>query len=324
MILPESNILAANLCVDPAEQEPMGERHVAVQQSRVAALVDAGCLPPFLSLIRSADADAVRLGLQFTEVVRRGVGSCGVVGRVCEGVRCGALVDAGCLPPFLSLIRSADADAGRFGLQFTEVVRSGAGRYGVVMRDKRGLRLVEEADGIDAIEAAQFVGNEELHSMSSYLSARPWMPVVVLSDCRPPPNLFHCNRLVHRDGPAWLFNLTVADMRRRLQPVGNCALATPEPQLLPGQLTDQQPAAARRLAYATVLHSKEDYVCGAIALANSLQRSGTRAELVALVSAEIGNFSRGGLEAAGWRLIEIERIRNPFGRAGTYNQWNYR
>ncbi|CAI7876134.1 unnamed protein product [Closterium sp. NIES-54] len=154
-------------------------------------------------------------------------------------------------------------------------------------------------------------------------SARPWMPVVVLSDCRPPPNLFHCNRLVHRDGPVWLFNLTVADMRRRLQPVGNCALATPEPQLLPGQLPDQQPAAARRLAYATVLHSKEDYVCGAIALANSLRRSGTRAELVALVSAEIGNFSRGGLEAAGWRLIEIERIRNPFGRAGTYNQWNY-
>ncbi|CAI5530018.1 unnamed protein product [Closterium sp. Naga37s-1] len=150
-------------------------------------------------------------------------------------------------------------------------------------------------------------------------SARPWMPVVVLSDCRPPPNLFHCNRLVHRDGPVWLFNLTVADMRRRLQPVGNCALATPEPQLLPGQ----QPAAANRVAYATVLHSKEDYVCGAIALANSLRRSGTRAELVALVSAEIGNFSRGGLEAAGWRLIEIERIRNPFGRAGTYNQWNY-
>ncbi|CAI7788752.1 unnamed protein product [Closterium sp. NIES-54] len=506
----------ANLCVDPAEQEPMGERHVAVQQSRVAALVDAGCLPPFLSLIRSADADAVRLGLQFTEVVLR------------------------------------------------------------VLPDKRGPRLVEEADGIDAIEAAQFVGNEELHSMSSYLvdtyfgeeygleeggsrlprtimeqspedpyatrgiaklsksksydrwlldpqkpskglqqpppnrmgqwaaiavacllfslillnptvvddtlsimmrpinpshvdvftrglatlqwwedqyppplsppenvelkeqqpghilwktfritrvaafnvdrriikqtkqagfqlvplaappllkdltwddifadrfdedsnaqcpklplpewsqdlrtvdaliahmpcqpvngsfardvrwhqlvlavaeyvkqSARPWMPVVVLSDCRPPPNLFHCNRLVHRDGPVWLFNLTVADMRRRLQPVGNCALATPEPQLLPGQLPDQQPAAARRLAYATVLHSKEDYVCGAIALANSLRRSGTRAELVALVSAEIGNFSRGGLEAAGWRLIEIERIRNPFGRAGTYNQWNY-
>ncbi|CAI5988761.1 unnamed protein product [Closterium sp. NIES-64] len=154
-------------------------------------------------------------------------------------------------------------------------------------------------------------------------SARPWMPVVVLSDCRPPPNLFHCNRLVHRDGPVWLFNLTVADMRRRLQPVGNCALATPEPQRLPGQLPDQQPAAARRVAYATVLHSKEDYVCGAIALANSLRRSGTHADLVALVSAEIGNFSRGGLEAAGWRLIEIERIRNPFGRAGTYNQWNY-
>ncbi|CAI5488003.1 unnamed protein product [Closterium sp. Naga37s-1] len=153
-------------------------------------------------------------------------------------------------------------------------------------------------------------------------SARPWMPVVVLSDCRPPPNLFHCNRLVHRDGPVWLFNLTVADMRRRLQPVGNCALATPEPQLLPGQ-PGQQPATARQVAYATVLHSKEDYVCGAIALANSLRRSGTRADLVALVSAEIGNFSRGGLEAAGWRLIDIERIRNPFGRAGTYNQWNY-
>ncbi|CAI5947687.1 unnamed protein product [Closterium sp. NIES-65] len=154
----------ANLCVDPAEQEPIGERRMAVQQSRVAALVDAGCLLPFLSLIRSADADAVRLGLQFTEVVRRGVGRCAVVRNVpaAAGVAVACAAEAGAAVAEVAVeVRCMEEGKVCGGNMDIKVLR--------VLPDKRGPRLVEEADGIDAIEAAQFVGNEELHSMSSYL-----------------------------------------------------------------------------------------------------------------------------------------------------------
>ncbi|CAI5474558.1 unnamed protein product [Closterium sp. Yama58-4] len=83
------------------------------------------------------------------------------------------------------------------------------------------------------------------------------------------------------------------------------------------------PRGAPRVAYASVLHTTEDYVCGAIVLARSLKKSGTKADLVLLVSREISRKSRRGLKKAGWRLKEIERIRNPHAVPQTYNEWNY-
>ncbi|CAI5493077.1 unnamed protein product, partial [Closterium sp. Naga37s-1] len=56
---------------------------------------------------------------------------------------------------------------------------------------------------------------------------RTWLPVVLLSACRPPPNLFHCSRLVTREGDTWLYNLTANDMLTRVQPLGSCAMAQP-------------------------------------------------------------------------------------------------
>ena len=78
-----------------------------------------------------------------------------------------------------------------------------------------------------------------------------------------------------------------------------------------------------RYAYATVLHSSESYVCGAIALAQSIRRTNSTKELVLLADQSIGPKSRLGLRSAGWQIITIDRIRSPFAKKGSYNEWNY-
>ena len=79
----------------------------------------------------------------------------------------------------------------------------------------------------------------------------------------------------------------------------------------------------RREAYATVLHSSDAYVCGAIALAQSLLATGTQRDLVLLHDASISRPKLAALSAAGWRLRLIERIRNPMAERGSYNEYNY-
>ncbi|CAI5530659.1 unnamed protein product [Closterium sp. Naga37s-1] len=143
---------------------------------------------------------------------------------------------------------------------------------------------------------------------------RTWLLVVLLSSCRPPPNLFHCSRLVTREGDTWLYNMTANDMLTRVQPLGSCAMAQP---------ISSEVSANQRVAYATVLHSSDHYVCGAIVLGHSIRRTGSSHEMVALVSKEIKEESRRGLREAGWTVKEIERIRNPNAVKGTYNEWNY-
>ncbi|CAI5479945.1 unnamed protein product [Closterium sp. Yama58-4] len=165
---------------------------------------------------------------------------------------------------------------------------------------------------------------------------KPWMPLVLISDCRPPLNLLPCDRLVKRDGPVWLYNLTASDLRTRLQPAGSCGMAQPtltaeaaSPPPLhpfshhPSCFLPPEPPAIGTVAYATVLHTVENYVCGAIVLGHSIRRSGSQHDMVALVSREISNRSRDALREAGWIVKEIDRIRNPYGSKTSYNQWNY-
>ncbi|CAI5530638.1 unnamed protein product [Closterium sp. Naga37s-1] len=155
---------------------------------------------------------------------------------------------------------------------------------------------------------------ENLTWSDVYPANRTWLPVVLLSSCRPPPNLFHCSRLVTREGDTWLYNLTASDMLTRVQPLGSCSMAQP---------INSKVAANQRVAYATVLHSSDRYVCGAIVLGQSIRRTGSTHEMVVLVSKEIQEESRRGLKEAGWTVKEIERIRNPHALNGTYNEWNY-
>lgn len=78
-----------------------------------------------------------------------------------------------------------------------------------------------------------------------------------------------------------------------------------------------------RVAYVTVLHSSEAYVCGAIALAQSIRQTGSHKDMILLHDHTITNKSLIGLSAAGWNLRLIERIRSPFSQKDSYNEWNY-
>ncbi|KAH0454444.1 hypothetical protein IEQ34_016368 [Dendrobium chrysotoxum] len=73
-----------------------------------------------------------------------------------------SLVNNGCLPGFLNLVRSPDVEAARLGLQFLELVMRG-------MPNGEGPKLVELEDGIDAMERFQFHENEEMRIMANTL-----------------------------------------------------------------------------------------------------------------------------------------------------------
>lgn len=55
-----------NLCVAPTK----GDEKPNLILEHLVSLVQKGCLPGFIGLIRSADIEAARLGLQFVELVR--------------------------------------------------------------------------------------------------------------------------------------------------------------------------------------------------------------------------------------------------------------
>lgn len=54
-----------NICVAPAEGS--GKSSLIVEH--LVSLVRRGCLPGFIELVRSADMEAARMGLQFIELV---------------------------------------------------------------------------------------------------------------------------------------------------------------------------------------------------------------------------------------------------------------
>lgn len=73
-----------------------------------------------------------------------------------------ALVKADCLPGFITMVRSPDIEAARLGLQFLELVMRG-------LPNGEGPKLVEQEDGIDAMERFQFHENEDLRNMANGL-----------------------------------------------------------------------------------------------------------------------------------------------------------
>lgn len=145
------------------------------------------------------------------------------------------------------------------------------------------------------------------------------MHVLLITECFPIPNLFTCKELVSHAGNAWLYKPNLNTLREKVQlPVGSCELAlplNPKAHLSSGT--------ALREAYATILHSAHVYVCGAIAAAQSIRMAGSTRDLVILVDDTISEHHRGGLEAAGWKIHTIQRIRNPKAEPEAYNEWNY-
>lgn len=76
-------------------------------------------------------------------------------------------------------------------------------------------------------------------------------------------------------------------------------------------------------AYATILHSSEAYVCGAIALAQSIIQTNSTKDLLLLADDSITQKSLRALSAAGWKIKHIERIQSPHAQRDAYNRWNY-
>ncbi|KAL9330587.1 hypothetical protein ACSQ67_000197 [Phaseolus vulgaris] len=184
-----------------------------------------------------------------------------------------------------------------------------------------------------------------------------WKTKVVLwSKCRPMMELFRCKDLVKQENEWWYYEVDVKWLEQKVSlPVGSCNLALPLWEQGRGRTYDfllrkqtlyplsyrrllgidkvydtsnleqsvQSEARAKREAYATVLHSSEGYVCGAIMLAQTLLRTGTKRDLVLLLDSSISAVKRRTLELSGWKIRVITRIRNPRAENGTYNEYNY-
>ncbi|KAK6152994.1 hypothetical protein DH2020_012633 [Rehmannia glutinosa] len=154
--------------------------------------------------------------------------------------------------------------------------------------------------------AASFKGNYPVH-------------LLFLTRCFPLPNLFSCKDLVAREGNVWVYKPRLDALREKLQlPIGSCELALPL-----GSIERYYSGRRQREAYATILHSAHDYVCGAITAAQSIRMSGSTRDLVILVDETISEYHRSGLELAGWKVRTINRIRNPKAEKDAYNEWNY-
>lgn len=152
-------------------------------------------------------------------------------------------------------------------------------------------------------------------------TAKGYHPVHILliTECFPAPNLFTCKELVVREGNVWLYKPNLNKLREKLNlPVGSCELAVPL-----NTEANWNSGNSRREAYATILHSAQFYVCGAIAAAQSIRMAGSTRDLVILVDETISDYHRGGLAEAGWKIHTIQRIRNPKAERDAYNEWNY-
>ncbi|CAA0828645.1 Putative UDP-glucuronate\\x3axylan alpha-glucuronosyltransferase 4 [Striga hermonthica] len=144
---------------------------------------------------------------------------------------------------------------------------------------------------------------------------RMW--AVFVGSCGPMSEIFRCDDLIWHEGDYWIYKPDLGRLKQKLRmPVGSCQLAPAFPE----QKVNNR---ARREAYVTVLHSSEDYVCGALALAQSILNSNSTRDLVLLADHSITPKSRLGLRAAGWKIRHIKRIRNPHTQTETYNEWNY-
>ncbi|KAF8401674.1 hypothetical protein HHK36_012620 [Tetracentron sinense] len=153
--------------------------------------------------------------------------------------------------------------------------------------------------------------------------------VVFIGLCGPMWEIFRCDDLLRHEGEYWIYKPDLRRLEQKvLMPVGSCQLVVPYMKHGKGKgdfdfSKFKNPIDHPREAYVTVLHSSEDYVCGAIALAQSIIRTNSTKELVLLADQSIGEKARQALEIAGWKIENIKRIESPFARKNAYNKWNY-
>ncbi|KAL3505194.1 hypothetical protein ACH5RR_035035 [Cinchona calisaya] len=177
----------------------------------------------------------------------------------------------------------------------------------------------------------------QVHLIAANLAAKRgrgiWnrrIKVVFLSKCRPMPELFRCDDLLRQEGDWWYYEPDLTRLEQKVSlPIGSCNLALPiwGKGILEvydvSKIKKNTKTVGKREAYATVLHSTNSYVCGAITLAQSLLQTGTKRDLILLLDSSISKPNRVALAKAGWKLRFIKRIRNPRAAKNTYNEYNY-
>ncbi|XP_015087675.1 putative UDP-glucuronate:xylan alpha-glucuronosyltransferase 4 [Solanum pennellii] len=153
---------------------------------------------------------------------------------------------------------------------------------------------------------------------------------VFIGDCGPMWEIFRCEDMLLHEENLWVYKPELIRLKQKiLMPVGSCQLAPPFPEQ-EQESWKSYPVSALdktfhkpREAYVTVIHSSEAYVCGAIALAQSIILTNSTRDLVLLADDSISPKSLHGLRAAGWKIKKIKRIRSPHAPKNAYNEWNY-
>nr|XP_043619909.1 putative UDP-glucuronate:xylan alpha-glucuronosyltransferase 4 [Erigeron canadensis] len=145
--------------------------------------------------------------------------------------------------------------------------------------------------------------------------------VVFIGRSRPMLEIFRCDDMIWEGVDYRIYKPDIKRLYEKVNmPVGSCMNSSPSLQST-GQMTANKYTS--REAYVTVLHSSEAYVCGAIALAQSILQTNSTKDLILLADHSISPTSLRGLKAAGWKIKLIERIRSPHAKKGAYNEYNY-
>ncbi|KAK8633301.1 hypothetical protein V6N13_014147 [Hibiscus sabdariffa] len=147
---------------------------------------------------------------------------------------------------------------------------------------------------------------------------------VLVDECGPMPEIFRCDDLLRKEGNHWVYKPELRRLKQKLlMPLGTCQIAYPFGKTDDVKQNEENDQFNHREAYVTILHSSEAYVCGAISLAQSIIRTNTTKDLLLVHDGYISPKSLIVLRAAGWKTLQIERIRSPFAEKGSYNEWNY-
>ncbi|KAM7278328.1 hypothetical protein ACFE04_005462 [Oxalis oulophora] len=147
--------------------------------------------------------------------------------------------------------------------------------------------------------------------------------VVFEGECEPMREVFRCDDMEKMVGDYRVYKPDLWRMKQKVNmPFGSCQI--PSSIALTGdQSTSKTLRKYKREAYATMLHSSEGYVCGAIALAQSIKQQNSTKELLLFHDESISDITLQILKSAGWKLLYFSRIRSPFSEKGSYNEYNY-
>ncbi|GER25808.1 plant glycogenin-like starch initiation protein [Striga asiatica] len=162
---------------------------------------------------------------------------------------------------------------------------------------------------------------------------------VFVGKCEPMWEIFRCDDLLSNKGDSRVYKPELARIEELVDmPVGPCQFVPPFSHFGDQDLWKNTNHITKQInnhnkkhdvnrrskeAYVTVLHTSEDYVCGAIVLAQSIIQSNSTKDLILLADDKISPQSINALRAAGWQTKLIQRIRSPYSKQNTYNEWNY-